>query len=61
MKSRSELKEEHLPNVLPNYTQEDIRFTTIKGAVYAINLVQPTKELLIKTFAGSKILSVSLL
>lgn len=61
MKSRAELKEEHLPNVLPSYSQEDIRFTTNNGSVYAIVLVQPTKELLIKSFSGSKILSVSLL
>jgi alpha-L-fucosidase len=61
MKSRAELKEEHLPNVLPNYTQEDIRFTTNNGAVYAIVLVNPTKEVLIKSLAGKKITTVKLL
>ena len=61
MKSRAELKEEHLPNVLPNYSQEDIRFTTNIGAVYAIVLTQPTKEVLIKSLAGKKIATVKLL
>ena len=61
MKSRAELKEEHLPNVLPKYTQEDVRFTCNKGAVYAIVLVQPSKELLIQSLAGSTIESVSML
>lgn len=61
MKSRAELKKEHLPNILPSYTQEDIRLTTNNGVVYAIVLVQPVKEMLIKPFTGFKILSVSLL
>ncbi|MEI6555142.1 MAG: alpha-L-fucosidase [Paludibacter sp.] len=61
MKSRAELKEEHLPNVLPTYTPEDIRFTSNQGAVYAIVLAPPTGDVLIKSVAGMKIKSVSLL
>ncbi len=61
MKSRAELKEEHLPNVLPTYTQDDIRFTSNQGAVYAIVLAPPTGDILIKSVAGMKIKSVSLL
>lgn len=60
MKTRAELKEEHLPNVLPAYTQEDIRFTTNNGAIYAIVLAPPTSSILIKSVAGIQIKSVSL-
>ena len=61
MKSRAELKEEHLPNVLPTYTQEDIRFTSNRGVVYAIVMAPPTGNVLIKSVAGMKIRKVTLL
>ncbi len=61
MKTRAEIKEEHLPNTPPVYTQEDIRFTTNKGAIYAIVLSQPTKEFSIKSVVGENVSSVELL
>lgn len=61
MKTRAEMKEEHLPNTPPVYTQEDIRFTTKNGAIYAIVMSQPTKELLIKSVAGEVVSDVELL
>ena len=48
IKTRSERKEESQINVMPKYTQEDIRFTTNNNAIYAIVMVQPTKQLLVK-------------
>ena len=60
MKTRAEIKEEHLPNTPPVYSQEDIRFTTNKGAIYAIVLSQPTTEFLIKSVAGEVVMDMEL-
>ena len=61
MKSRAQAKEENAPNKLPSYTEEDIRFTRNAGAIYAIVMVSPTKELVIKAVAQEKIKAVTLL
>ena len=61
MKSRAQFKEENAPNKLPKYSEADIRFTRNAGAVYAIVMASPTKELVINSLAAEKIKAVTLL
>jgi alpha-L-fucosidase len=61
MKSRAQFKEENAPNKLPKYSEADIRFTRKPGAVYAIVMVSPTKELTINSVSRETIKAVTLL